>query len=246
MNSINGIPIDGNTEIDDLALVMHIAQNENERIRQLEALGRPVFDTYVAPREASSDSDSDDSGDDLDLVRREHHVGSAGTNAVEHDKEKEYQPAVDPEFPIDNIRIIDTVDLPTKVADRFPIAPIGVCTSVVGRVVVAQCTEPRRVLDLGSIVCLNDRRIIGTVSDTFGNTSAPFLMVVCRDPSMVKAGDPVYYDVRHSTLVTDLNVMETASSISSGEDSDEDNPPKNESVRQPVKLKQYYNDLECH
>ncbi|CDR94359.1 hypothetical protein, conserved [Babesia bigemina] len=244
MHSINGIPIDGNTEIDDLALVMHIAQNENERIRELEALGRPVLGAYPAyvviyerfknisrPREESSDSDSDDSADDLDLVRRELHVSSAGTNATDNDKEKDYQPAVDPEFPIDNIRIIDTVDLPTKVADQFPIAPIGPC----------------RVLDLGSIVCLNDRRIIGTVSDTFGNTSAPFHMVVCRDPSMVKAGDAIFYDVKHSTLVSDVNVMETASSISSGEESDEDNPSKShESLRQPVKLKQYYNDLECH
>ncbi|ORM39330.1 uncharacterized protein BXIN_3076 [Babesia sp. Xinjiang] len=150
--------------------------------------------------------------------------------------DKEYQPVVDPDFPIDNIRIVDTVDLPQKVADHFPIEPVGCCTSVVGRVVVVQCTEPSKVLDLGSIVCLEDRRIIGTVSDTFGNTSMPFHMVVCSDPSTVHPGDRIFYDVKHSTLV-----------FSSGEDSEEDcNPKRSDSARKPVKLKQHYSDLETH
>ncbi|GIX62978.1 NAF1, H/ACA ribonucleoprotein complex non-core subunit NAF1 [Babesia caballi] len=259
MESINGIAIDGKTEIDDLALVMHIAHNENERIRELESLGQPSFRGFlrcavcsskyhetIREHDASSGSDSDDSAGDLETVY--HDLRSSGFGSVpDNDREKDYQPAVDPDFPIDNIRIVDTVDLPPTVAESFPIAPIGQCMSIVGRVVVVQCTEPSRVLDLGSIVCLRDRRIVGTVSDTFGNTSSPFHMVVCNDPTMVKPGDAVFYDVKHSTLVSDLNVAETASSISSGGESDEDcNPKRPDAARQPVKLKQYYNDLESH
>lgn len=65
--------------------------------------------------------------------------------------------------------------------------------------------------------------------------------------------------MKHSTLVTDMNVAETASrlancynlqfrcSVSSDEESDEDtNPKQTDSSRNPVKLKQYYDDLETH
>lgn len=40
-----------------------------------------------------------------------------------------------------SLQIIDTVDLPVVVADHFPIARVGQCVSVVGRVVVFKCTE---------------------------------------------------------------------------------------------------------
>lgn len=247
MESFNGIPIDGKTEIDDLALVMHIAQSENERLKELESLGKPYIGKPARPHDSDHESDSDDSEDEFETVYRELREKYYSDLMAEKEQDKNALPPVDPNVPIDNIRIIDTVDLPTRVADHFPIGRVGTCISVVGKVVVVQCTEPSKILDLGSIVCLGDRRIIGTVSDTFGNTGSPFHMVISNDPEMVTPGDEIYYDVKHSTLVSDLNVAETASSMSSGEDSDfEGNQKKKDTARQPVKLKQYYNDLECY
>eukprot|EP00371_Babesia_bovis_P002190 XP_001610837.1 hypothetical protein [Babesia bovis T2Bo] len=215
MESVNGIVIDGKNEIDDLALVMHIANKENERLSALEALNRDK------PRVFYSNSYRD-AGDD-----------------------KEYNPVVDPDFPVDNIRLVDTVDLPKRVEDHFPIALVGRCTSILGRIVVLRCTDPNRVLDLGSIVCLGDRRIIGTVSDTFGSTVEPFHMVICSDSSMLRPDDEIYYDVKHSTLVSDMHVVETASSVCSDGSSDDDcNPKEPDHNRKAVKLKQYYRDLE--
>ncbi|KAK1936104.1 hypothetical protein X943_001440 [Babesia divergens] len=247
MEYINGLPIDGKTEIDDLALVMHIAQSENQRLRELETFVKPANGVIPRSQDHVSDSDSDDSGGDFDTVYRQLQGKYHGDTPGCASRDMDGQAPSDPNFPLDNIRIIDTVDLPVVVADHFPIARVGQCVSVVGRVVVFKCTEPSRILDLGSIVCLHDRRILGTVSDTFGNTSAPFHTVISSDPSMVKAGDTIFYDVKHSTLVTDMNVAETASSVSSDEESDEDtNPKQADSSRNPVKLKQYYDDLETH
>ncbi|GFE54096.1 snoRNP assembly factor, putative [Babesia ovis] len=245
MDSINGITIDGKTEIDDLALVMHIANQEHERLCQLESTDPIKPRRALKHQSDSSGSDSDDSGSETyNEYRQFDHFGDATADAS---VDKEYHPVIDPDFPIDNIRIVDTVDLPERVADHFPIAPIGRCVSTVGRVAVIQCTDPATILDLGSIVCLQDRRIVGTVSDTFGNTVEPFHMVICSDPGMLRAGDIIFYDVKHSTLVSDLNVAETASNISSEDDSDEDcNPKCPDTTRKAVKLKQYYNDLETH
>ncbi|EDO07269.2 Gar1/Naf1 RNA binding region family protein [Babesia bovis T2Bo] len=243
MESVNGIVIDGKNEIDDLALVMHIANKENERLSALEALNRDkprVF--YRDLGEASSSSDSDESVVDLSDNRNYYNIGNSYRDAGD---DKEYNPVVDPDFPVDNIRLVDTVDLPKRVEDHFPIALVGRCTSILGRIVVLRCTDPNRVLDLGSIVCLGDRRIIGTVSDTFGSTVEPFHMVICSDSSMLRPDDEIYYDVKHSTLVSDMHVVETASSVCSDGSSDDDcNPKEPDHNRKAVKLKQYYRDLE--
>ncbi|EKX73981.1 conserved hypothetical protein [Theileria equi strain WA] len=237
------IVIDGVTEVDDLALVTHFAQTETHRIKELESFKKPKGITsqrYVCvfqgnnyrilerPSILYGGDESDASDSDLELeVKHREYMRSADVSDI-----------IDP---LDNLRIIDTVDLPEKVDISLPISKIGTCQSSLGNIVVVESIENHKVLDLGSIVCKDDRTILGTVNDTFGPTQSPFYMVILRDEKVkVQVGQDIYYDVHHSTFVTDES---TDAHFTVEQDSEEEEEHEELTAKKQSKLKQSYKDL---
>lgn len=141
--------------------------------------------------------------------------------------------------------------MPKIVPEALEIKKIGVVTSQVESSiivhsfdVIAKFTQKSIPFDLGSIVCLSDRTIIGTVclvfkycincirkgvtqiTDVFGPVTSHYYRVNLVNPSeqsdivkvyvnIIIKGTDIFCDVAHSTLVTN--------EVDSGENSDCDN-----------------------
>ncbi|PFH32111.1 hypothetical protein BESB_020520 [Besnoitia besnoiti] len=75
------------------------------------------------------------------------------------------------------IHPIEVEGLPVQVAPECAVKACGVVHAVVDAMVVIKGDENSNPLDLGSVVCLEDKTILGAVADTFGPVAAPFYVV---------------------------------------------------------------------
>ncbi|KAK2196785.1 bifunctional H-ACA RNP complex subunit Gar1-Naf1 [Babesia duncani] len=234
MNPEMQIVIDGETEIDDLQLVRHIAQVESEQIRHFGEPNRKWASDLATTRKIDLVADSSDEDAEVsDYGLGSNSVGNSASFANPSGRANL----------LDNFRLIDTVDLPESVPGEFAIANIGVCCSIVDLFVIVKSTNLSCTLDLGSIVCKADRTIIGTISDTFGQTRDPFYLVVQKSPGIAQVGEEIYYDVGHSTLVTDAHIASDVSSVVEDSDGEDCEMDEIKAQKLPPRLRQTYGDL---
>ncbi|SJK86637.1 NAF1, H/ACA ribonucleoprotein complex non-core subunit NAF1 [Babesia microti strain RI] len=215
------IVIDGQNERDDLYLVSHIAQIENAKLTAIDASNKSRPRTYTNSE---------------DFLRQ---IGLLGLNldgafdSISDDEVKEYPTlnhtintnesdiCVDSEKKItnlDDITNIEIINLPKIVPEALEIKKIGVVTSQVESSIIVHSFDKSIPFDLGSIVCLSDRTIIGTITDVFGPVTSHYYRVNLVNPSEqsdIVKGTDIFCDVAHSTLVTN--------EVDSGENSDCDN-----------------------
>ncbi|UKK00643.2 hypothetical protein MACK_000717 [Theileria orientalis] len=230
------IVIDGVNEVDDLTFVSHFAQGESNKIKELNDFKRSHLNQTQPTATNLSQfhnlvDDSDVSDSDVEPLNGDLSVRSTPQSSQSHQDTRD---------PLDNLRIIDTVDLPDKVSEDLPIGKIGKCKSIFDDILIVESSSDSKVLDLGSIVCKHDRTILGTVNDTFGQTSSPYYMVILRNKNLsVETEEFVYCDVKHSTYITDENVE---SKIMDVEESDDEKVEELD-IKPQNKLKQSYKDL---
>ncbi|GAA5847426.1 hypothetical protein JCM5353_006435 [Sporobolomyces roseus] len=141
--------------------------------------------TRRKPRAAShSGSDSDDS-----------ESGAGGGSRVAPKTEHELEPEVQlPEV--------------MKIEEGAEIAKFGKVESVIETVVVvkADTAGDWRVLDEGTVVCWEDRTVIGTIFETFGSVQQPFYSLrfppnSAPDPTVFTLQKPVFYAPSHAQFV---------------------------------------------
>ncbi|KYK69544.1 Gar1/Naf1 RNA-binding region protein [Toxoplasma gondii TgCatPRC2] len=116
---------------------------------------------------------------------------------------------------------IEVEGLPAQVAPDCAVKACGVVHALVGSMLVVKGDENSNPMDLGSVVCLEDKTVLGAIADTFGPVAAPFY-VVClpEEPpesrqkqqsspaspasslrSRLSVGLRVYSDVLHSSFL---------------------------------------------
>ena len=90
----------------------------------------------------------------------------------------------------------------------MPIAELGVVENVVENLVLikAKTSGEYRVLESGSVLCLNDRTVVGAVAETLGRVQQPFYSVRFTNATAIlqdglSAGVKIYYTERFSTFV---------------------------------------------
>ncbi|GAA5935091.1 H/ACA ribonucleoprotein complex subunit GAR1/NAF1 [Sporobolomyces koalae] len=95
-----------------------------------------------------------------------------------------------------------------KIGDSAEIAKFGKVESVIETVVVvkADTSGDWRVLDEGTVVCWEDRTVIGTIFETFGSVQQPFYSLRFPassppDPAVFKLQRPVFYAPSHAQFV---------------------------------------------
>ncbi|XP_953919.1 uncharacterized protein TA06040 [Theileria annulata] len=181
MKEDKSLVIDGQTEVDDLAFVTHFATNEYTKINELKTFknnvpksSKPLELDLSQLNVENEDSDFSDSDIESESLKDVLSPAQFGRTKSSHDFKD----------PLDNLRIIDTVDLPEKVAEQLPITKIGTCKSSFDDILIIHSTPGSGVLDLGSIICKVDRTILGTVNDTFGPTDHPYYMVILTNKSL--------------------------------------------------------------
>ncbi|EAN34095.2 Gar1/Naf1 RNA binding region family protein [Theileria parva strain Muguga] len=232
MKKEKSLVIDGQTEVDDLAFVSHFATNEYTKINELKTFKNNI------PKSSKP------LGLDLSQLNLENEDIDFSDSDVEYESLKDvlspnqiHTAQLTPDFkdPLDNLRIIDTVDLPEKVSEELPISRIGTCKSFFDDILIIHSSPGSGVLDLGSIICKDDRTILGTVNDTFGPTDHPYYMVILTNKSSsIQPDELLYCDVKHSTFIGD----QTSHTDTVDESEDEQLEEKCFN-----KLKQSYKDL---
>ncbi|CAE7243741.1 unnamed protein product [Symbiodinium sp. CCMP2592] len=112
-----------------------------------------------------------------------------GTEAVEEPTFTRTAPEDEEGAPVINVS-----HLPTKLEENASKEAIGKVRSIVDELIVVQGDEDGKALDLGSVVCLADGRVLGAVVDVFGPISVPHYLVLpadSRKKDMPAVGDAV-------------------------------------------------------
>lgn len=95
-----------------------------------------------------------------------------------------------------------------KITMAMPIEVLGKVEMIVENTVLikAQISGEYKVLESGSVLCLEDRSVIGVVSETIGRVEQPFYSVLFTNAGEIaeaglSSGVQVFYSTQHSTYV---------------------------------------------
>lgn len=107
---------------------------------------------------------------------------------------------------------IEILDMPEKVDTSLPCEFVGEIYSVISDgaifgmegIFIVKSDPSSIILDLGSVLCLEDKTIVGAIIDTFGPIASPFYVLSKQnnvDGQLLKIGTRIYCDRRHSTIL---------------------------------------------
>ena len=160
---------------------------------------------------ASADDGDEDDADDYQLLGPEEQArilmqGDGGSDD-EGDTGRTGKTGLQPKTK--NEVIDERVDRPRiDITSDLKIEELGHVESVVGSLIVvkAKVSGTHRVLESGSVLCTEDRRLVGTVSETLGRVRQPYYAVRFNGPDEiaemgVMVASKIFYVERYSTYV---------------------------------------------
>ncbi|XP_026190242.1 uncharacterized protein LOC34621766 [Cyclospora cayetanensis] len=210
------IVIDGETEMDDFIVAAHVAQADTLMLQKLK-LAEPFPPKLrnrapaAAARQEGGGSSSSESSDSEGEIPAASRAGTAAADVVDGDycSDEEGAGKTAKEDLRSLIQPIEVAGLPERVPDGAELQACGSIESVIGDVICIKANLGANPMDLGSVVCLEDRRILGVVADTFGPTSSPFYVVYIQPSALaaardtVKPGAGVLCDLEHASFLMD-------------------------------------------
>ncbi|KAJ5247447.1 hypothetical protein N7468_002430 [Penicillium chermesinum] len=175
----------------------------------------PEWEVDSSPYESSSDSstssDSDDSdeSDDDSFHRLTREEQARLLMQVEVSDDEGEEGASGGQVRSANEMAEEALPIPdVTVTPEMEIAYLGKVQNVVDNFVLiaANTSGEYQVLQQGSLLCFEDRKVAGVVADLIGQVEHPFYTVTFPTPddarqSGLSVGTPVYYVVAHSTFV---------------------------------------------
>ncbi|KAM7219045.1 H/ACA ribonucleoprotein complex non-core subunit NAF1 [Rhypophila decipiens] len=187
-----------------------------EDVPQEAEAEHPEWDADSSPYESSSEDSSDDSSDDdsddgdhpmLGIEETVRLLMAEDDNDGDGDGHKQGRgPA-----PLRSKNELDEAPLPkpkVTITPEMRIELIGHVASVVETTMVIESLKDgeTRVLNIGSVLCKEDRTVVGALADTFGPVREPRYLVFFDKPDEItdlglEKGTPIYYSVAHADYV---------------------------------------------
>lgn len=177
----------------------------------------PEWEVDSSPYESSSDSSTDSSdSDDSDEDEEDYPILSAEETARilmqaegGSDDEGENKAGGGSHLRTTNEQIEDAPPIPdVKVTEDMKIVPLGYLESMVENLILIKATVSGdyQVLESNSLLCLEDRTVIGVVADTLGRVEEPLYTVRYQDPAKIRElglekGKHIFYVESHSEFV---------------------------------------------
>eukprot|EP00916_Digyalum_oweni_P022715 GHVL01037601.1.p1 GENE.GHVL01037601.1~~GHVL01037601.1.p1 ORF type:complete len:554 (+),score=193.03 GHVL01037601.1:58-1719(+) len=220
------IVIDGETIVDDLLMASRVAQIEQMMYKKLNNF------EYIntAPTSAPTMVDiTDDEEYEEDVINIKEEEKIVDNMLKEVDEKPCMKSLISPIIEEDVGIILDKND---------KILKIGIVHCHVEGVLVIKSTCDM-ILDLGSLLCCKNRKIIGEISDTFGPIYSPFYSIYI-DKININIGDDIYSVSKKSTYITDnKKVLENwlKDEIIDSCDSDEKKDIKKEDIIKPTRVR---------
>jgi hypothetical protein len=169
---------------------------------------------------SSSDSEDDDDDDEEDLLNPEE---ALRIMMAEDNDEANMKGVVECDEPEEKFEIPDVVITPA-----MTIKPLGTIESRVGRqlLVLSSKSGEQEVLDQGSILCLEDRTLLGQVVDPVGPVPRPmyrvgFPTVADLDKLNIDKGTSVYYVAEFAKYVFTNTLLQTKAIDAADDDEEE-------------------------
>lgn len=204
--SVQGVPVDA-METDQIAADQPMTTEEEH----------PEWEVDSSPYESSSDSSTDSSdSDDSDEDEEDYPILSAEETARilmqaegGSDDEGDNKAGAGSHLRTTNEQIEDAPPIPDiKVTEDMKIVPLGYLESMVENLILIKATVSGdyQVLESNSILCLEDRTVIGVVADTLGRVEEPLYTVRYQDPAKIQElglekGKHIFYVESHSEFV---------------------------------------------
>ncbi|KAK1775223.1 Gar1/Naf1 RNA binding region-domain-containing protein [Copromyces sp. CBS 386.78] len=168
---------------------------------------------YESSSESSSDSSSDDDSDDEDAhpilgVEETVRMLMAGLDDEEEDGPNKGKGAGAP-LRTKNEIVEEVIPKPEVViTPEMTIEPLAHVEFIVENTVVMKSRVPGevKVLDLGSVLCKEDRTVIGALAEIIGNVKSPMYTCVFANQEEIKqlgleVGTHIFYSVDHANYV---------------------------------------------
>ncbi|CAK9048041.1 unnamed protein product, partial [Durusdinium trenchii] len=138
--------------------------------------------------------------------------------------EAEGKPAIEDE---EGAPVIHVSQLPEWLEDAAPKEPVGKVQSIVQDLLIIQGGEDSKALDLGSVVCEADGRVLGAVVDVFGQISRPhYLVLPCetckKDLPVVGAAVLAATGMEETSFLCDSTDLAALQQLEDGSDEDSD------------------------
>lgn len=199
-----------------LADAMETDQTAADQLMTTEG-EHPEWEVDSSPYESSSDSstdssdsdDSDEDGEDYPILSAEETARILMQAEGGSDDEGENKAGGGAHLRTANEQIEDAPPIPDiKVTEDMKIVPLGYLESMVENLILIKATVSGdyQVLESNSLLCLEDRTVIGVVADTLGRVEEPLYTVRYQDPAKIQdlgleKGKHIFYVESHSEFV---------------------------------------------
>lgn len=202
----------GNIETGDMMETVATANVQTEKAEE----EHPEWEVDSSPYESSTDSSTDSSDDSDDDDEEDYPILTAEETARilmraegGSDDEGEGKSGSGTHIKTANEKQEEVAPIPDiSVTPDMKIVLLGQVESTVENLILirANVSGDYQVLESNSLLCLEDRTVIGTVADTLGRVEEPLYTVRFQDSAKIKefgltSAKPVYYVESHSTFV---------------------------------------------
>ncbi|OII72593.1 homeobox-containing protein [Cryptosporidium ubiquitum] len=187
---------------------------ENQECKY-EILGEKLSDNYLAQFGISLDKNKETKNTLSDISECENEMAESDDEIIK----KEHPSNINKDSHLENFEEklnwlpnIEILDMPEKVDINLPCEFVGEIYSIINDgaifgmegIFIVKSDPSTIMLDLGSVLCLEDKTIIGTIIDTFGPITSAFYVLSKQsnvDNNLLKVGTKIYCDRRHSTIL---------------------------------------------
>ncbi|GMF22153.1 unnamed protein product [Phytophthora fragariaefolia] len=173
------------------------------------ANAKAAADTQQTEKRAEAE-DSDDDGDDPAKLRAE----------IEAAMEKEANKSGGPLTTENEVLATPVREPGVELTPDCPIAQCGTIlnVSVAGLMMTIKSDPNTKPLDEGSVLCLEDRTVVGCVDEVFGPVLMPMYLVrfenAAKMPESAAANVAVYYATEHTTYIVPENIKDKGTDAS--------------------------------
>ncbi|TMW66366.1 hypothetical protein Poli38472_004131 [Pythium oligandrum] len=179
---------------------------EDDESEEDEELGGEMNDV------ASSDDDSSDEDEKEDRRRLRAEIEAA--------MEKEEKKASGPLKTVNEVSSLPVREPEVELTADCPIARCGTILNVSkpGQMVTIKSDMGAKPLDEGSVLCFEDRTVLGCVDEVFGPVLMPMYLVRFADeskiPMQTEVNKPVFYATQHTTYIVPESIRDKGTDAS--------------------------------
>jgi len=173
-------------------------EEENEEGADAKVAARPKLEPCVGADEEEVEGDADGDEEEAnenskESARLSNAIAQAGFQEIADESQDEAENDGEPSGKLEPIQI-RTDGIPERLAADDEMEALGEASAIVDGLLVVRGSEGSKALDLQSVVCLEDRVVVGVVVDVFGPVVQPHYLIfpTVKDQALPEVGSQLF------------------------------------------------------